>query len=101
MCFIKIKNGAGEVAACPIIRAPCLVVELQSELDVPWRLSAGNLPHGGTEAHVWRVQLHVVKRINEISPELQSEALSELEVLMQTQVYIGVMRTSQPAELWC
>ena len=80
----KNQNGAGGVAACPIIRALRLVIELQSELNIPWRLGAGNLPHGGTEAHVWRIELHVVKRIDEITPELQPEPLRELEVLMQT-----------------
>src|SRR5258708_16606915 len=91
--------GEGGVAACTIIRALRLVVELQSELDIPWRLGAGNLSHRGSKIHVWCVELHVVKRIDEISSELQPEPLRELEVLMQTQVYVGIMRPSQPAEL--
>src|ERR1700738_1492081 len=77
-----------------------LVVELQRELDIPWRLGTVNLPHRRSKTHIRRVELNVVKRIDEVSSELQPEPLSELEVLMQTQVYVGVMRPSQPAELW-
>ena len=87
------------MAACPIIRALRLVIELQSELNIPWRLSTGNLPHSGTEAHVWRVELHVVERIDEVSSELQLEAFRKQEVLMQTQVHVGETRPTQPSEL--
>ena len=86
--------------ACLIIRGLCLVVELQCQLDIPWRLGAANLSHRGTKAHVWCVELHVVKRIDEVTPELQPEPLRELEVLMQTQVYVGVTRPTQLSELW-
>ena len=82
------------MSACLIIRGLLSVVELQSKLDIPWRLGTGNLSHGGTKAHVWRVELDVVKRIEEVGSELQFEPLCKLQVLMQTQVYVGEMRTS-------
>jgi hypothetical protein len=66
-----------KVIACLIIRGLCLVVELQRKLDIPWRLGAGNLPHRGSKAHAWRVELYVVKRIDEVGSELQLEPLRE------------------------
>jgi hypothetical protein len=42
----------------------------------------------------------VVKRIDEVSSELQLEPLREKEVLMQTQVHMVVMRSTQTSELW-
>src|SRR5258708_24421318 len=88
------------VIACLIIRGLCLVVELQRQLDVPWSLGVGNLSHGRSKAHIRCVELDVVECIDEVSSELQPEPLRECEVLMQTQVYVGVTRPSQTAELW-
>src|SRR5208283_1506312 len=88
------------VIACLIVRGLCLIVELQRKLDVPRRLGAVNLSHGGTKAHVWCVELYMVERIHEVSSELQLEAFRHLEVLMQTQVYVGVMRPTELSELW-
>lgn len=83
------------VFACLIIRVLFLVVELQRKLDIPWRLGTGNLPHATANTCVGHVQLYVVKRIDKVRPELQPEPLCHLEVLLQTQVYVGVMRRSQ------
>src|ERR1700675_1932491 len=88
------------VCACLIIRCLLLVVELQRKLNVPWRLSAVDLSHVGAKAHIGCVKLDVVKRVDEIGSELQLEPFREKEVLMQTQVHIGVMRSSQTSELW-
>src|SRR5258708_18245199 len=88
------------VIGCLSIRGLCLVVELQRQLDIPWRLGTRNLSHRGSKTHVWRVELYVVKRIDEISSELQLEPLREQEVLMHTQVYVGVMWPSQTSKLW-
>ena len=86
--------------ACLIIRGLySLVVELQRELNVPWRLGAGNLTHAGAKAHVGRVELYVVKGVDEVSSELQFEPLCNREVLGQTEVYVGVVRTAQTTEL--
>jgi hypothetical protein len=74
------------VFACLIIRCLFLVVELQRQLDVPWGLSIGNLPHASANTRGGRVQLYVVKRIDEVGPELQPEPLCQQEVLLQTQV---------------
>ena len=61
--------------ACLIIRALCLEVELQRQLDVPWGLSARNLSHRGSQAHVWCVELDVVESIDEVGSELQTKPL--------------------------
>lgn len=42
----------------------------------------------------------MVKRIDEVRPELQLEPLRKREVLMQTQVHVGVPRPTQLSELW-
>ena len=68
------------------------VIEFQRQLYVPGWLGAGDLPHRGAQAHVRRVVLDMVERINEVAPELQSEPLRNREVLMQTQVDIRVVR---------
>ena len=68
------------MSTCLIIRGLCLVVELQRQLDVPWRLGAlggPNLPHRWSKAHVRRVELYVVECIDEVSSELQLEPLRE------------------------
>ena len=41
----------------------------------------------------------MVERIDEVGPELQHKPLRNLEVLMQTQVYVGVMRRAQVSKL--
>src|SRR5215469_5375965 len=87
------------VFACLIIRGLQLVVELQGELNVPWRLGAGNLTHAAAKAHVRRVILYVVKGIDEVSSKLQFEPLCNLEVLGQTEVDVRVVRTAQAREL--
>ena len=87
------------VCACLIVRCLYLVVELQRKLNVPRRLGAGNLPHRGPKAHVWRVQLDMVEGIDEVSSKLQSEPLGHLEVLLDAQVYVGEVRRSQSREL--
>src|SRR5256885_8840172 len=88
------------VIACLIIRGLCLVVELQRKLNVPWRLSTGNLSQLRTQVpNVWCVQLDVVEGIDEVSSELQFEPLRNLDVLVQTQIYIGVTRRAQVCEL--
>jgi hypothetical protein len=75
------------VIACLIIRGLCLVVELQRQLDIPWRLSAGNLPQRRTQVpNEWGVELYVIERVDEVSPELQLEPFRNWEVLMQAQV---------------
>lgn len=88
------------VFACLIIRALGLVIELQRKLDIPWRLGSRNLPHRSSKTHVWCVELHMVKGIDEVGPELKSEPLREQEVLVQAHVYVGVMRSAQSSELW-
>ena len=81
--------------ACLIIRALCSEVELQRQLYVPWGLGSCNLPHRGSQGHVWGVELDVVESIDEVGSELQTKPLRYLKVLMQTQVYVGVMRRAQ------
>ena len=95
----KIKNEAGGGVRLPHFCGLQLVVEFESELNVPWRLGAGNLTHGGAKAHVGRVVLYVVKGVDEVSSELQVEPLCNVEVLGQTEVYVGVVRTAQTSEL--
>lgn len=85
------------VCACLIIRVLFSVVELQRQLDIPWRLGTGNLSHVSANTRAGHVQLYVVKRIDEVRSELQPEPLCHLEVLLQTQVNVGVMRRSQPS----
>ncbi len=58
------------------------IVELQRQLYVPGWLGRGDLSHGRTQAHVWCIKLGVVEGIDEVSPELQSEALRQLEVFV-------------------
>jgi hypothetical protein len=69
------KNEADGVFACLIVRCLCLVVELQRKLNIPRGLGARNLSHRGINARVWYVELHVVKRINEVRSELQLKPL--------------------------
>src|SRR5271169_6894310 len=88
------------VCACLIIRGLCLVVELQRKLDVPRRLGAGNLSHCRSEAHVWSVGLYMVERVQEVGSELQLEPFRHLEVFMETQIHIRVMRSAKSPELW-
>ena len=84
---------------CLIIRGPRLIIEFQRELNVSWRLCATNLSHVGANTHVGYVELNVVERIDEFSPELQLESLSECEIFMQAQIHIRVMRPSKTSEL--
>lgn len=70
--------------ACLVVRGLRLGVEFQRELDVPRRLGAGDFSHCGPEAHVGCVELYVVKRVNEVSSELQFEPFCNLDVLRQT-----------------
>ena len=90
------------VYACLIIRCLCLEVELQSKLDVSWRLGILNNPH------VWRVirggrrpKVDGVKCIQEVRAELQFEPLSQLEVLLQTDVPVVKSGATQATELGC
>src|SRR5215468_3107635 len=76
-----------------------LVVQLQCQLNISGRLGTLNLAYGCAQAHVRCVQLYVVKGVDEVGPELQFEALGDLEVLCQSQINVGVMRPAQPAEL--
>lgn len=78
--------------ACIIIRGPISVVDFQRQLYVPWWLSAGDLSHRTSQAHVGCVVLHVVEGVDEVGPELQSELLSDWEILVQTEIDICVMR---------
>ena len=95
------ENDAGGLSACiTIIRAWLSVVELQRQLYVPRWLSACDLPHRGSETHVRCIELDVVECIDKVGPELQSESLSELKVLMQTHVHVGEVRRTQTSELW-
>src|SRR5205807_10251346 len=94
-----IKMRQAKVFACLIIRGLYSIVELQSELDVSGRLGAGDLSHRRTQTHVRCVELHVVKGVDEVAAELQPEAFCHLDVFMEAQVQVGVMRPSQSAEL--
>src|SRR6266849_2006272 len=90
--------------ASPIIRVLFSVVELQRQLYVPRGLGTCNLSHrgcGASEAHVRCIELDVVESVDEVASELQTKPLAELEVLMQTQVHVGVMRRAQRSELRC
>jgi len=60
---------------------------------------AGNLTHGD-QRHVWRVELYVVKRIDEVSSNCSLNRSVSRKSLCSTQVYVGVMRPSQTSELW-
>ena len=88
------------MSACIIIiRFPSSVVELQSQLDVSWRLSARNLSHTGTNAHARCVVLNMVEGVDEVRPELQPESFRNRKVLMQTEIDVTVMRRPQVGEL--
>src|SRR6266852_3150693 len=87
--------------ASPIIRVLFSVVELQGQLYIPRGLGTCNLSHRGSEAHVWCIELDVVESVDEVASKLQTKPLAELEVLMQTQVHVGVMRRAQRSELRC
>ena len=78
--------------ACIIIRVLFSVVELQSQLYVPRGLGACDLSHLGSQGRVGCVELGVVKGVDEVGSELQSESLRNGEVLVQTQVDVAVMR---------
>lgn len=76
-----------------------LVVELQSQLDVPRRLSARNLPNRRSKAVAWSIELRVVEGVDEVCPELHFEPLGYWEVLVYTRIHIGVTRRAQTCEL--
>ena len=90
------KNDAGVIHTCIIIWLPNIgsssIIELQSQLYVPWRLGAGNLPHRRSQGHVGCVVLDMVEGVNEVGSELQPESLGNREVLMQAEVNIAVVR---------
>ena len=86
------KNDAGDEFACIIILVLFSVIEFQSQLYVPWGLGAFDLSHAGTDAHIRCVELDVVEHVDEVGSELQAEPLRKLEVLVQAQVYVCVMR---------
>jgi hypothetical protein len=88
------KMRQAGVCAYLIVRVLCLVVELQRQLNVSWRLSARNLSHGASQAHVWSVELRMVKGVDEVGSELQPNPLGNQEVFVQTQVHVGVMRSA-------
>src|SRR5271154_1512565 len=96
----KRKMRQAGVCACLIIRGLYLVVELHRKLNVPRRLSTGNLAYVGAKTHIWGVKLHVVKSVNEIASELQLEPFGKLEILVNAQVNVGVVWSPEPAELW-
>src|SRR5438045_6571985 len=97
---LSLKNPSlkNDVKKCrqPKLPAPLYelasVIEFQRQLYVPWGLGSGYLPHGGAQPHVWRVVLDVVESIKEVASELQSEPLGNREILMQTQIDVGVRR---------
>ena len=90
-------------AVCPpassIIRTWLSVVELQRQLYVPRWLGTCNLSHRGSQAHIGRIELDVVEGVDEVTSELQTEALCKLKVLVQAQIHISEMRRTQPSEL--
>ena len=85
--------------ACIIIRVLFSVVDFHRQLNVSWWLRAGNLAHRGSQTHVGCVVLDVVECVDEVGSELQPESLSDWEVLMQTQVDVGVTGRTQAVEL--
>src|SRR6185437_8935499 len=90
-------------AACPpassIIRAKLSVVEFQRQLYVSWGLGACDLSHRGSQAHIWCIELDVVESVDEVGPELQTEPLIKLKILVQTHIHVCEMRRTQPTEL--
>ena len=87
--------------ACIIIRALFSVVEFQRQLYVSRWLCAGNLSHRGSQTHVGCVVLDVVEGVDEVGPELQTEPLSELKILMQTHVNVCEMGRAERSKLRC
>src|SRR6185437_925524 len=77
------------------------IVKLERQLNVPWRLRAGNLPHGCSKGSIWSIVLNVVEDVDEVAPELQMDAFREREVLMQAHIHVGISRRPQAAELRC
>src|SRR6185437_4856299 len=75
------------------------IVKLERQLNVPWRLRAGNLSHARSEGRVRSIVLNVVEKINEVAPELQMNAFCEWEVFMQAHIHVGISRRPQAAEL--
>ena len=94
------KMRQAGVCACLIVRCLCLVVELQRQLNASWWLGARNLSHGSSQAHVWSVELRMVKGVDKVGPELQPNPLGNQEVFVQTQVHIGVVRSAKSSQLW-
>src|SRR5271167_763624 len=97
--LLEKKMRQAGVYACLIIRGLQLVVEFQRKLNVSWRLGTVYLSHVGAKAHVGCVELHVVKGIDEVGPELQFEPFCELEVLMEAQVDVGIVWTADSSQL--
>ena len=85
--------------ACIIIRALFSVVEFQRQLNVPWGLGTGNLPHRGSQTHVGCVVLDMVKSVDEVGSELQPETLCNWEIFVQTQVNVAVMWRTEIGKL--
>src|SRR6185312_5768426 len=75
------------------------IVKLERQLNVPWRLRAGNLPNRRAKARIRSIVLNVIKGIYEVGPELQPEPFCQREVLMDARIYIGVARRPQTSEL--
>jgi hypothetical protein len=87
------------VFACLILRGLQLIVEFQGKLNLSCRLGAGDLSDSGAEARVRRVVLYMVEGVDKFASELQFKALGKLEVLRQTEVDVGVVRTAETREL--
>ena len=62
-----------------------------------WALCTSS--HAGAKAHVRCVELYVIESVDEVRAELELKPLGQLEVLLQTQVHIGIVRTAEPGEL--
>ena len=75
------------------------IVELERELNVSCRLRTGDDPHSRSDRRnaAIGIQVRAVKCVEEIGPELKLHSLAHLEILLQTQVRVGVAGTTYRA----
>src|SRR6185312_16222061 len=75
------------------------IVKLERQLNVPWRLRAGNLAHGRSKAHIRSVVLNMIEEVDEVTPELQSDPFRDWKVLMQAHIHVGITRRPEATKL--
>src|SRR5882724_1278126 len=64
-------------------------MELESELNVSFSLTCGDLAERSAQQHVRRIQNRMVEQIDEFRSELEPFVFADWEVLMHTQIHLG------------